>query len=856
MADPSKTIQKLTAENAVLKKRIEDLKAADTDRQLAEEALRHSEQMFRNLVENANEAIVVAQDGRVVYLNRQTTTIIGHPAEELLSRPFTDFIHPEDRHMFLDRHVKRVKGEDVPRQYEYRIVTKEGHLRWVDLNVVAINWSGRGATLYFLYDITGHKQAEDKLRESEERYRMLVDHSSDLIWRLRSDGVFSYVSTSWERILGYKPSFMAGKDFRPFVHPDDIAVCEGYMMRVAQGGSSLPSQEYRVKHESGDWKWHEGTITLVRDVNGADMSFVGISRDITERKRAEEALREGEERLQKQNDALLTLMSRGTLFQSNLHKAIAEITEVSAALIGTERVSVWLYNEDYSEISCIDLYRQSDHHHSSGEKLRSEEFPAYTANRQKGEVIAAVDVYTDPRTSDIPSSYYQEHGICSLLDAPVWMSDRLGALLRFEHVGDQRVWTSEDARLATNMAALLSICFADSDRRRTEEEKGKLQTQLTQAQKMESVGRLAGGVAHDFNNMLGVILGHTEMAMDKLDPSQPLYTQLLEIRKAAERSADLTRQLLAFARKQTIAPKVLDLNDTVEGMLKMLRRLIGEDIDLAWMPGKNLWPVKMDPSQIDQILANLSVNARSAIADVGKITIETQDITFDEAYCAAHTDFTPGEYVLLAVSDNGCGMDKETQSKLFEPFFTTKAVGEGTGLGLATVYGIVKQNNGFINVYSEPGHGTTFKIYLPRYFGKAEQIQAKGLASPAERGHETILLVEDEKAILKITTMMLEHLGYRVLAASTPGEAIRLAEQHAGELHLLMTDVVMPEMNGRDLARRLLSLYPDIKRLFMSGYTANVIAHHGVLEEGVHFIQKPFSIMNLADKLRETLDNV
>jgi CheY-like chemotaxis protein len=290
-------------------------------------------------------------------------------------------------------------------------------------------------------------------------------------------------------------------------------------------------------------------------------------------------------------------------------------------------------------------------------------------------------------------------------------------------------------------------------------------------------------------------------------------------------------------------------------MLKMLRRLIGEDIDLAWMPGKNLWPVKMDPSQIDQILANLSVNARDAIEGVGKITIETLDITFDEAYCAAHTDFTPGEYVLLAVSDDGCGMDKETQSKLFEPFFTTKAVGEGTGLGLATVFGAVKQNNGFINVYSEPGHGTTFKIYLPRHMGKAEQIQAKGLASPAERGHETILLVEDEQAILEMTTMMLKHLGYRVLAASTPCEAIRLAEQHAGELHLLMTDVVMPEMNGRDLARRLLSLYPDIKRLFMSGYTANVIAHHGVLEEGVHFIQKPFSMMNLADKLRETLDN-
>ena len=249
----------------------------------------------------------------------------------------------------------------------------------------------------------------------------------------------------------------------------------------------------------------------------------------------------------------------------------------------------------------------------------------------------------------------------------------------------------------------------------------RLAAQFQQAQKMESVGRLAGGVAHDFNNMLGVILGHAELALEQVDPAQPLHADLEEIRKAAERSADLTRQLLAFARKQTVAPKVLDLNETVEGMLKMLRRLIGEDIDLAWLPGADLWPVKMDPSQIDQILANLCVNARDAIAGVGKVTIETGNGAFDEDYCADHAGFVPGEYVLLAVSDDGCGMDKETLAHIFEPFFTTKEMGKGTGLGLATVYGIVKQNNGFINVYSEPGQGTTFKIYLPRHVGKAEQ---------------------------------------------------------------------------------------------------------------------------------------
>jgi signal transduction histidine kinase/ActR/RegA family two-component response regulator len=393
-----------------------------------------------------------------------------------------------------------------------------------------------------------------------------------------------------------------------------------------------------------------------------------------------------------------------------------------------------------------------------------------------------------------------------------------------------------------------------TERKRAEEEKEKLQAQLLQAQKMESIGRLAGGVAHDFNNMLGVILGHAEMALEQVDPTQLLYSDLQAIRKAAHHSTELTRQLLAFARKQTISPKVLNLNEIVGGMLKMLKRLIGEDISLGWLPAGELWPVKVDPSQIDQILANLCVNARDAIAGVGKVTIETGNISFDEIYCATRTGCVPGNYVLLAVSDDGCGMDKETLGKLFEPFFTTKEMGKGTGLGLAMVYGIVKQNNGFIDVYSEPGQGTTFRIYLPRHLGKAEQPRIEGSQEQAVQGQETLLVVEDEPEILSLAKRMLEKQGYQVLAAGTPGEAIRLAEEHAGEIDLLMTDVVMPEMNGRDLAKKMLSLYPDIKRLFMSGYTADVIAHHGVLDDGVYFIQKPFSAKDLTAKVREALD--
>jgi PAS domain S-box-containing protein len=402
--------------------------------------------------------------------------------------------------------------------------------------------------------------------------------------------------------------------------------------------------------------------------------------------------------------------------------------------------------------------------------------------------------------------------------------------------------------------ALAGISTDITERKQAEAERDKLQSQLLQAQKMESVGRLAGGVAHDFNNMLGVILGHTELALLQIEENHHLQADLTEIQKAATRSADLVKKLLAFARKQTISPKQIDLNDTVERMLNMLRRLIGEDIDLVWQPDGHLWQVKMDPSQIDQILANLCVNARDAISGVGKLTIETGKKTFDEAYCKEHSGFIPGDFVLLAVSDNGCGMDKDTLDNLYEPFFTTKEVGKGTGLGLATVYGIVKQNNGFINVYSETGQGSTFKIYLPRLAADEDEDKAVPEKKAAAGGSETILLVEDEPSILRMTRMMLERKGYSVLSAATPAEAVEKAKNHSGDIDLLMTDVVMPEMNGRDLAGQIIALYPYIRLLFMSGYTANVIAHHGVLDDGVAFIQKPFSMADMTTKVREVLD--
>ncbi len=386
-------------------------------------------------------------------------------------------------------------------------------------------------------------------------------------------------------------------------------------------------------------------------------------------------------------------------------------------------------------------------------------------------------------------------------------------------------------------------------------EKLQLEQQLQQAQKMESVGRLAGGVAHDYNNLLSVILGYSELAMNKVDADSKLHADLMEIFKAGERSRDITRQLLAFARKQTIAPEVLDLNTSVEVMLKILRRLIGEDICLNWKPASEVWPIRIDPSQIDQILANLCVNARDAISGVGEITMETKSVCLGDDFCLAHTGFRPGEYVSLKVSDNGIGIEADNLDKIFEPFFTTKGSDKGTGLGLAMVYGIVKQNNGFIDVNSEPGKGTTFTLYFPRckVEQSAEDKEQNEVGVKKGKG-EKVLLVEDDTSLLRLTANILERLGYSVKVADRPREAIRIAEQLEAPIDLLITDVVMPEINGRDLAKQLNSLFPNLKCLFMSGYTADVISRHGVLDKGLHFIDKPFTQRDLSIIVRKILD--
>lgn len=585
------------------------------------------------------------------------------------------------------------------------------------------------------------------------------------------------------------------------VHPDDLGRFSQEDLAANRSGQVF-SSELRIITPSGRLKWLLVNSKPNPAAPGEPVIWSGYLQDITARKQAEEALRESE--------YFFKETQRSASIGSYKADLIADSWESSEVLD-----TIFGIGPDYHRTiqGWVELVHPDDR--------------AELENYLFSEVIEQRRPFT------------REYRIVRQNDCAIRWVKGLGAL---------RTGTSAQHLLL--MGTIQDI----TEQKIKEEEKTRIESQLLQSQKIESVGRLAGGVAHDFNNMLSVILGHVEMAQRKADVSPPLREHLAQIQTAAERSTDIVRQLLAFARKQTVSPRLLNLNETIQDMLKMLRRLIGEEIELVWNADQELWPVMMDPAQVDQILANLCVNARDAIDRFGRIIIEIKNTRCDQDDCNRLTGLSPGDYVLLTVRDNGCGMDREILEDIFEPFFTTKELGQGTGLGLATVYGIVKQNAGYIDVTSEPGQGASFNIYLPRHTGKEAQPRATGATPPSQRGKETVLLVEDEPAILDVAQQMLELQGYRVLVADTPGAAIRLAETYAGEIHLLLTDVVMPEMNGRELAKKLLSFYPNLRQLYMSGYTANVIAHHGVLDEGVMFIQKPFTLNALAVKVREVLD--
>ena len=693
--------------------------------------------------------------------------------------------------------------------------------------------------------------AQRELRKSEATFSGFFNQGNIGMAIVGAEKQWLAVNGKLCRMLDYGSQELLNIPWTETIHPDDLEASLAKFGMVASGEIDAYEAEPRFFRKDGGLIHTHVTVSCTRQACGAIDKMLVTVQDVTDRKMAEERI----------------------LHLNNVLRAIRDVNQLIVREKDPDRLvqegcRLLVDNRGYASslIVLVDENQRPVSRASAGlaaDRQILEDF------RNRDELLACCRTCPDRTLLTLTAD--DKAAICgdcplagssagrpSLLARLVHEETTFGylvvALDRNASLDDEEVGLFSE--MAGDLGYALGFLRMQAAHESSERRRRVLENQLLQSQKLEAIGRLAGGVAHDYNNMLGVILGYTEMALDKVETADPLHADLKEIYDAARRSADITRQLLAFARKQTIAPRLLDLNDTVEGMLKMLRRLIGEDIDLQWLPDGDLGPVKIDPTQVDQVLANLCVNARDAIAGVGKVTIETANVRFEEGYCQDHAGFTAGDFIMLAVSDDGCGMDRETLDKIFEPFFTTKGLGEGSGLGLATVYGIVRQNEGFINVYSEPGRGATFKVYLPRHAEAVEKPDTAMSRARIRPGHgETVLLVEDDPAVLKLARRMLDALGYRVVGAATPGEALDLAKSHEGQIHLLITDVVMPEMSGRDLAAGLCGLFPRLRVLFMSGYTANVIAHRGVLDAGVHFVQKPFSREELAARVREALED-
>ncbi len=767
-------------------------------------ALRESETRFRLAAKSSNEIIYewTIADGRMRWFG---------PVEELLGRPagdppatITEFlahVNPEDRHGV---EAEARAGLQAGRRWqgEYRVVKRGGEQAvWFGTGIGRYDETGRPCgVIGAVADVTARRRTEEALRAKSEEVERYFTASLDLLCIATTGGVFVRMNPQWEKVLGYTVSELEGEHFLELVHPDDREATLAAVATLAEQTEVL-NFENRYRCKDGSYRWIEW-----RSLPQGQLIYAA-ARDITVRKQAEAALRDSE--------------ARYRLITENMHDTISVFDlELRCTYISpsVERLRGFAPEEARAQglanaLTPASLRRAQQ---TLAEELALE--------RQGG---------GDPRrTRTLELEERCKDG------STVWVENTVSFL-------------RDDQGRVT---ALLVLARDISERRRGEEERHRLQAQLAQAQKLESVGRLAGGVAHDFNNMLTVILANTDLVLERLGPGSPVSDDLRAIRVAAKHSAELTGQLLAFARKQTVVPKVLDLNHAVTTAVQMLARVLGENIELVWLPGAEVHEICVDPSQLEQVLTNLCLNARDAIAGVGRITITTANVTLGEEAASGPDAPAAGEYVLLSVADTGAGMDEATLVRVFEPFFTTKEMGRGTGLGLATVHGIVKQNRGQITVESTLGRGSVFRVLWPRHRPEREVAAPVVVPAGRVRGQETILVVEDEPEILKVAVRLLEQLGYTVLGAEGPSEALFLARSHRGELHLLLTDVIMPEMNGRDLARRLQSFFPGLRCLFMSGYPADVIATHGVLDEAVLFLEKPFSIDDLAAKVRAALD--
>jgi len=749
---------------------------------------------------------------KLLKVNDAFPRVLGYCEAELLDRSFLDFVHPDDRAAtlaVLQENLQR--GENVL-HFTNRYRCRKGNFIWLDWLFRPI--VEKGICYAVAHDITDRIEMERELRESRQRLQDIVDFLPDATLAIDASKRVILWNKAIERMTGVPASEMMGKSDHAYTVPF-YGKPRGQLMDLIWEENEAIAAHYPTLKREGDTLLAEGFSSALYGGKGAwiwmkasplynsDGEIVGAIesiRNITSLKEAESSLQESE----------------------RLFRTVFEHAPVGMAVIDMEQRFLQV-----NRSLCAILGYEA-------EELVGRSFNEFTHPEDRQ---GSIERWEQMKRQETVSTQAEK---------------------RYMHRSGRTIWTIAQNALVIGRdgkpAYVVSHLIDITAWKQAEESRSQLEEQLRQTQRLESIGRLAGGVAHDFNNKLQAILGFTQMAILEAGEQEKLRKWLLMIQQAAEGSADLTRQLLAFARKQNIQPKTLNLNRIISSMLAMLRQLIGENILLVWIPDKDLWPICIDPSQIDQILVNLCANSRDAIGgQAGTLTIETRNVLLDEAYCHGHPEFFPGRYVMLTVSDTGCGMEPDVKNRIFEPFFTTKEQGKGTGLGLATVYGIMRQNTGMVHVYSEPGKGSTFRLYFPHADLPSDEAAEK---SPPESvgGEETILIVEDDADVLEVAQTVLTRFGYTVLTAKGPNDARRIMETHPGSIHLLITDVIMPEMNGKQLGDLMKQSRPDLRILFMSGYTANIIAKHGILDKDIAFIQKPFSVQTLLEKVRTVLD--
>ena len=822
----------------------------------ADVAMRATQEAHRATLMSVGDAVITVDgEERVSLMNRLAEELTGWPEDDARGRLLREVLHPIDEatRAPITLGVSGDPGARSVGPLACCILDRAGAERPVAATVAPIGAGdgGHQGVVLVLRDQAPTREVERALREGERR--LLESQRVARIGHYRLDlraGLWTS-SPLLDAIFGLPSGGPHPvEDWISVIRSDWRAVMNDYLQSEVLGSGRPFDKEYPIVRQSdGAVRWVHGIGRLEPDEEGRPIAMYGTIQDVTERHASGERIAHLNRVLRAVGD-----VTRLTVRARDGEQLLRDACEVLVQDRGYEAAIVVLMDEDLRPTAVVQAGAEADARTLSAMFERRELPPCFVgASRSDGVHVVA------ERAAQCATCAVSAHR-CRSSDSMVVRLWSGGQTLGVIHV---TLSTGENAdadeqslllALADDLAFALESLALRAAKERVEAERDAAHQQLAATLKLEAVGRLAGGIAHDFNNLLSVILSYTTLAIDGLREGDPLRDDLLDIKAAGERGALLTRQLLAFSRKQLLQPVVVGLDGIVDGMVQLLRRLLGEDVELVVVHSPGLWSARVDPGQIEQSIMNLAVNARDAMPRGGKLVIETSNAELDAEYARSHVSVQPGQYVRLTVSDNGCGMDRATSARVFEPFFTTKDKGKGTGLGLSTVYGIVKQSGGNIWVYSEPGHGTAIKIYLPRVLSGTTQPTMAAVPELRHRGSETILVVEDEEAVRNIALRVLRSAGYSVLAAASGGDALVASERHEGTIHLLLADVVMPRLSGPEVAARLVVERPDMRVLFMSGYTDSAIVEHGALAPGTHFIGKPFNVSDLLAKVRSTLD--